>query len=307
MNIKRFVSALCVFTAAACAGVLPAAASQDQTSSYVENEWNFVDGSIDTGSGIMENASGVLGRIERNKVLRVATEPDQPPFSYIESGKTGEDSYAGADILLAQMIADRLGAELRILPADSIQLLPALTEDQCDLSISAILFTPSRALSYTMSKGYYYPEEVPEIGFLIQEAKQKDVKSLSDLEGKVIVAQSNSIAETIGITHIYNYREFRRTSTAHGVFEMVQNGSAEAGIVQVRTAETYIKNNPDCGLCLIKDLVFEPDEQYLGFRVAAKKGETELIYFVNGVIDEILESGVYEEWVLASSGKGVQK
>ena len=32
----------------------------------------------------------------------------------------------------------------------------------------------------------------------------------------------------------------------------------------------------------------------------AKKGELQLIYFVNGVIDEILESGTYEKWIEAA-------
>ena len=40
-----------------------------------------------------------------------------------------------------------------------------------------------------------------------------------------------------------------------------------------------------------------PEEQYLGNRVVAKKGELQLIYFVNGVIDEVTESGAYTKWI----------
>ena len=37
-------------------------------------------------------------------------------------------------------------------------------------------------------------------------------------------------------------------------------------------------------------------EEFKGDRVAAPKGEIQLICFVNGVIDELLESGQYESW-----------
>ena len=40
---------------------------------YVENEWNFVDGSMDVNHGIPENATGVLDRIKRKGVLKVRT------------------------------------------------------------------------------------------------------------------------------------------------------------------------------------------------------------------------------------------
>ena len=33
-----------------------------------------------------------------------------------------------------------------------------------------------------------------------------------------------------------------------------------------------------------------------GDRIAAKKGQIQLLYFVNAVIDEVVESGQYMEW-----------
>ena len=45
------------------------------------------------------------------------------------------------------------------------------------------------------------------------------------------------------------------------------------------------------------NLYFTLAEQYLGHRIAAKKGELQLIYFVNGVIDEVLNNGTYLKWI----------
>ena len=38
------------------------------------------------------------------------------------------------------------------------------------------------------------------------------------------------------------------------------------------------------------------EEQFDGDRVAGPKGETMLMCFVNGVIDEVLEDGHYQSW-----------
>ena len=43
-------------------------------------------------------------------------------------------------------------------------------------------------------------------------------------------------------------------------------------------------------------VTFAVQPQYTGDRVAARKGEIELMYFVNGVIDEVLASGQYADW-----------
>ena len=70
---------------------------------------------------------------------------------------------------------------------------------------------------------------------------------------------------------------------------------ADAGIVSIHTAEAWLRENPDSGLCLAEGLAFAPEEQYLGYRVAAKKGETQLAAFVNGVIAEAAENGKTEK------------
>ena len=70
---------------------------------YPVNEWNYVDGSMDVSGGIPDDASGALDRIRRNGVLRVGTEPYNPPMSYIDFSKGGSDHYAGADMQLARL------------------------------------------------------------------------------------------------------------------------------------------------------------------------------------------------------------
>ena len=279
-----------------CCLVIGPSAVKGESVYYGENEWNYVEIAMDTSHGIPEDASGVLARIERNGVLRVAVDPSLVPRVF-QDQSAGEIRYAGADMELARLIAERMGVELKIVALDESQILPSLTEDQCDLTISALTFTPARALSYALSKGYDFSDKPPQIGLILREESRTEINSLNDLNGRILAAQISSLAETVGVQLVQNYQEYRRVSSVQGVFQLVAEGKADAGFVMIRTAENWLQSNPDSGLCLADGLVFQPDSPYLGYRVAAKKGEARLIAFVNGIIDEVLSDGRYEKWL----------
>ena len=293
--MRKALAALCLLPVLllSVSGVLVPAAARAGTA-YVENEWNFVEASMDVSGGIPEDASGVLARIERNGVLRVATAVSLVPRVFRDPEEP--DQFAGSDIRLARCIADRMGVSLKIVPLDEIYILPSLLEDQCDLAIAVLSYTPARARSYTMSKAYFYPSDPMPVGLIVREENRDRIASLADLEDRILVAQSNSLPEALGAMQVTNYREFRRLSP-QGVFEAVSRGEADAGLVLVRSAETYIRLHPACGLALVEDLALSPERAVMGDRVAAKKGETQLIGFVNGVIDGLLTADAYEDWL----------
>ena len=179
---------------------------------------------------------------------------------------------------------------------DATEILLTLTEDQCDLAISGIAYTPARALTYTLSKGYYTPETADTVGVILREGKE--ISSLDDMQGMILVAQSNSIPETVGVLQVKNYLEFRRVTSSRAVFEEIRRSKADAGLVMVSSAEIYLRRNPDSELHLAEGLYFSPDERLQGYRVAAAQGENELIAFVNGVIDTLAADGSYEQWMI---------
>ena len=66
MNYRTAVILAAVITLCCCAFSGPAAAEE----AFVENEWNYVDRSMDVSRGIPENATGVLERIRRTEEAR---------------------------------------------------------------------------------------------------------------------------------------------------------------------------------------------------------------------------------------------
>ena len=155
---KRFILLFLTVLTLLC-GAVPFVSAQEQDSeeeTYVENEWNFVEGSMDISGGIPSDAVGVLERILITGKLRVATEPYFPPQEFIDPAKKGQESFVGPDMELARLIAKRMGVMLEIVPMDFSEVLPAVTDGQCDLAISALAYTPARAMMVELSKGYYF-------------------------------------------------------------------------------------------------------------------------------------------------------
>ena len=271
-----------------------AAVGEDRV--FIENQWNFVDESMDISKGIPANSSGVLARIRERGVLRVATEPYFPPQEFIDPALEGQETYVGADMNFARMIAEKMGVALEIIPKDFADVLEATANDECDLAISALSFLPSRAQTNELSKGYFFVDLPVSSTLIIRAEDAEEIRGIDDMTDRVIVAQQGSLQEQLTVENIHNYREFRRLNTTQNVYDAVTSGEADAGTVDLRYAESYIRNNPESGLMIVDAIQFKLLPQYEGDRVAAKKGELELMYFVNGVIDEMLSQGLYMQW-----------
>lgn len=267
---------------------------------YVENNLNFVDGSMDVSNGIPENAEGVLRKIRERGVLRVATEPYFPPQEFLDEEKEGQEQFAGADMELARMIAERMGVELEIVPMEFTRVLEAVADDECDLAISALSFMPSRAETNELSKGYYYAGAAAGSGLIIRAENGENIRTIDDLADKTIVAQSGSIQESLMVENVIYYREFRRVSAASDCYDAVRKGLADAACVDYDTGIGYIREHPGENLMMVEGITFSMKKEYEGDRIAGRKGELQLMYFVNGVIDEVISKDLYSRWLEAA-------
>ena len=292
VKLKTLLAWLCALLLCFSAAAL----GEETEAQYVENQWNFVDHSMDVTHGIPEDAAGALERIRLRGKLLVAMEPYFPPQEFIDPSQTGQNQYVGADVELAKLIAERMGVELEIVPMEFSRVLFAVADGECDLAVSALAYTPSRAVMMTLSKGYYYSGVTVSSGMVIRAADRDEIKTIEDLSNRVIVAQSGSLQESQTAENVLSYKEFRRLSTMQEVYGAVREGVADAAIVDLETALAYIRNHPTSGLTVVEGVQFDLDEQFEGDRIAGRKGEIQLLYFVNGVIDEVLSSGQYQAW-----------
>ncbi|AVP87774.1 hypothetical protein phytr_8420 [Candidatus Phycorickettsia trachydisci] len=118
------------------------------------------------------------------KDLIVGICADNPPFEFVD--QTKRDFFVGFDVDLINAIGEELGRKVKIQNMKFSSLLPALTSNRIDLVISGISATKERSQNVTFSKGYINAS----MSFLLK--KNFKIKSLNDLEGKIIGVQAGS-------------------------------------------------------------------------------------------------------------------
>lgn len=103
-------------------------------------------------------ADGLYGleRIMKDKVLRVGTTGDYPPFSYW-NGTT----FVGIDIDLAQALAKSLGAQVRFIRTSWPNLMDDLAANKFDIGMSGISRTAAREKAAFFSARYHRGGKAP--------------------------------------------------------------------------------------------------------------------------------------------------
>ena len=237
-----------------------------------------------------------LEEIKERGYLEVAMEPYLAPFEFIDPGKTGDEMYVGADVELAKYIADKLGVECRIIPLEFAAVLSSVTEGKYDMAISGLAYTPARAEAMEMSKGYFYGTDEALYGILVSDELIEGIKTKEDLKDKTVVVQSGSIQEIFASELPEGCGELKFVSATTDGYLMVQEGKADCCITAINPAELYLKANPDCGMSISPYIEFEVDKELQGTRICMQKGETRLLDEVNSILDEVIETGIFEEW-----------
>ena len=244
------------------------------------------------------SASNRLEDILERGYIEVATEPAFAPNEFVDPTKTGDDQYVGADIELANYIADSLGVELRLKPMDFTTVLGSITTGKYDLAISALAYTPERAEAMNLSKGYYYGSEDPQTayGLLIRKEDAKQIQSAADLAGKIITFQNGSLQEQLVEEQLPECKNWQPVSSTNDGFLLVEAGRADAAAAHLKMAQLYLDSNPNSKLMILPDFYFSVDPNTQGTRIGIPKGEDDLTERINEIIDEVLEQDLYNQW-----------
>ena len=244
------------------------------------------------------SASNRLEDILERGYIEVATEPAFAPNEFVDPTKTGDDQYVGADIELANYIADSLGVELRLKPMDFTTVLGSITTGKYDLAISALAYTPERAEAMNLSKGYYYGSEDPQTayGLLIRKEDAEQILSAADLADKVITFQNGSLQEQLVEEQLPECKNRQPVSSTNDGFLLVEAGRADAAAAHLKMAQLYLDSNPNSKLMILPDFYFSVDPNTQGTRIGIPKGEDELTERINEIIDEVLEQDLYNQW-----------
>jgi glutamate transport system substrate-binding protein len=235
-------------------------------------------------------ADSTLGKIQAKGQITIGVKFDVPPFGF-KNPQT--DEVEGFDVELGKAVAEKLGVEPNFIEAISDNRIPFLQDGTADLILSTMTINEERAEQIDFSDPYF----IARGRVLVKE--DSDITGVADLAGR-------KVCTALGSTYEANLKkqapdaDLQLVDSYSECLELIQNGAVEA----VSTDDVILTGMiiQDDTLKLVgEELTQEP------YGAGIKKGETELVDFVNQVFQEMKDDGrwneIYENWVGKYTGE----
>lgn len=233
------------------------------------------------------SSSNSLAAIQEKGKLVVATSPDYAPFEF-QTLVDGKNQVVGADMELAQAIADELGVDLEISTMSFDNVLTSLQTGKSDIAISGLAVTAERQNAFDFSDSYYETK----ISLLVRKSDLDKYTSLDNFDGVKVAAQKGSIPETMVKEQLSKANLISLTNMGEAINEL-KNGQVDAVNLDEPVALSYVAQNDDLAIATVSLETTEGDAN----AVAMKKGSTELQEAVNKAIKKVREENKYTEYL----------
>ncbi|HLP68782.1 MAG TPA: ABC transporter substrate-binding protein [Rhizobium sp.] len=216
--------------------------------------------------------------------LIIGTEGAYPPFNNLQADGT----LVGFDIDIAKALCEEMKVECEFVTQDWDGIIPALQAKKFDAIIASMSITPERLEKVDFSKKYYNTPPA------IAVAKDSPIKSVEDLKGKVLGAQSSTTHANYAEKHLAD-SELKLYPTADEYKLDLSDGRADAVIDDIVVLSEWVKS--DAGSCckILQPMPVDVEINGEGAGIAVRKGETALADKFTAAIAAIRANGKYKE------------
>lgn len=252
----------------------------------------FMLASVLTMAVSAKGSDDLLETIQKRGTIIVGLEGDWAPWSYVDEN----DELTGYDVEVAKAIADKLGAEIQIVPGEWDGLFAGMDAGRYDMVVNGVEVTEERADKYDFSTPYAYIRTA-----LIVKGDNDSIKTFEDLKGK---KTANSIASTyMNLAESYGATCYG-VSTLDETLTMVLQGRVDATLNAIVSFTDYMAQHPDSNLKVVATT-----EEASNVAIPMRKGDetASLREAVNKAIDELREDGTLSELSTRFFGEDISK
>ena len=228
---------------------------------------------------------------ETGDVLRVAMECAYAPYNWTQADDSngavpisGTNDYAyGYDVMMAKLIAESMGKELEIVKLDWDSLVPAVMSGDVDLVIAGQSITAERLEVVDFSDPYFYASIVT---LTKADSAYASAASVADLEGATCTSQLGTIWYDICLPQIPNANILTAQETAPAMLVALESGAVDLVVTDMPTALAATAVYSDMVLLDFTGTEgeFTVSDEEINLGISMKKGNTELLEAVNGVL-----------------------
>ncbi len=234
------------------------------------------------------------GSSESGDTLRVAMECNYAPYNWTQMDDSngavpisGTNAYAyGYDVMMAKLIAEKLGKELEIVKLDWDSLVPAVETGDVDMVIAGQSITEKRLKQVDFSTPYYYASIVT---LVKNDSVYANAASVADLAGGTCTSQNGTIWYDICLPQIPDANILTAQADAPAMLVALSSGAVDYVVTDMPTAMAAVMVYPDFKILDFTGTAgeFEVSEEEINLGISIQKGNTELLEAVNAILAEL--------------------
>ena len=220
--------------------------------------------------------------------LTVITSPDYAPYEFYSIDADGNPTLAGFDMALAQYIADYLGLTLEVVPMDFNGIIGEMQNGKADLALAGLSPKPERALAMDFSDVYYEGKQA----FITTKANAEKFTDLASTNNAsfTLAAQSGTIQVDLASEFSPNANVITLTKATDIITELL-SGKIDGAYVEWDVAASYQQNYSD--LVIVCEVPYEAEGNVIG----VKKGNTDLMKYVNEALNKCVADGTFAKFL----------
>lgn len=215
---------------------------------------------------------------EKKGTIIMGTNAQFSPFESYE-----DEKIVGFDIEIAQKIAQKIGVELVIEDMNFNTLIDALNQEKIDFILAGMTITDDRKEKVDFSNPYYSSGQV-----IMTMNTNSQINTKADLVNKRIGVQIGTTG-AIEAAKIEGVKISEYNTALASIMDMKVN-NLDAIIFDLEPCKNFALINPD--IKIIEELLTKED-----YAIGVRKYETELQTVINQVLDEMKNSGEYNELI----------
>ena len=226
-----------------------------------------------------------------SNTLKVAMECGYAPYNWTQTTDangavkiSGSTEYAyGYDVMMAKLIAQKLGKDLEIVKLDWDSLVPAVQSGTVDCVIAGQSITSDRLQMVDFTNPYYYASIV----CLVNEgSKYEGAKGVGDLKGAVCTSQQNTVWYDVCLPQIENANILPAQESAPAMLVALSAGRVDLICTDMPTAQAALVAYPSFRLLDFtnSDDNFVVSQEEINIGISVSKNNPELTAAINEVL-----------------------
>jgi polar amino acid transport system substrate-binding protein/glutamate/aspartate transport system substrate-binding protein len=237
-----------------------------------------------------EASAQTIDQIRGSKTLRIAYDPDAPPFSYVAPGSPATTAPQGYSVDLCRAVADRLKVQLKIpdlkvtyLAVNSTNRFDAITAGKADLLCESSTATLSRRAKVDFS----IPIFIDGASFAIRPDGPRDVKLLAGKKVAVLPGTTTEQELRRALTGTHINAEIVLVKTNQEGVDLVEGGQVAAYFADRATLTFLLQKEKQLANLLMADtyLSIEP------IALALRRGDGDFRLAVDAALSDIYRRG----------------